>query len=53
MALPCSLCQGWSYQFVSGQVEPEASEVSQYWWGSTAKDVWYRFLKLKESSNSC
>jgi len=23
--------QGWSYQFVSGQVEPEASEGSQYW----------------------
>jgi len=25
--------QGWSYQFVSGQVEPEASEGSQYWRG--------------------
>jgi len=23
--------QGWSYQFVSGQVVPEASEGSQYW----------------------
>jgi len=27
------LRQGWSYQFVSGQVEPEASEGSQYWRG--------------------
>jgi len=40
--------QGWSYQFVSGQVEPEASEDSQYWGvGWTAKEVWYRFFKLR------
>jgi len=23
--------QSWNYQFVSGQVEPEASEGSQFW----------------------
>jgi len=28
-----NLYQGWSYQFVSGQVESEASEGSQYWRG--------------------
>jgi len=39
--------QGWSYQFVSGQVEPEASEGSQYW-GAELLKMWYRFVKLKE-----
>jgi len=46
------MVQGWSYQFISGQVEPEASEGSQYWEAELLKNVWYRFLKIKKSSNS-
>jgi len=30
---PVGQYQGWSYQFVSGQVELEASKGSQYWRG--------------------